>query len=143
MFWTDFDLTTPWRDLYRLKNEMNKVFSDYQPRTSTEYPAVNIWSSADDALLTAEVPGIDAQNIDLSVSGDTVTLKGELTPEELKEDEGYNRQERTYGKFARSIKLPFVVDNSEVEAECKNGILRIKLPKTEDAKQKKITIKSS
>jgi HSP20 family protein len=142
MLWTDFDLITPWRDLYRLKDEMNKVFSGYQEKTSAEYPAVNIWSSADDALLTAEVPGIDAHNIELSISGDTVTLKGELTPEELKEDEGYHREERPNGKFARSIKLPFIVDNNKVEAECKNGILTVMLPKAESEKQKKITIKS-
>ncbi|MGA1824674.1 MAG: Hsp20/alpha crystallin family protein [bacterium] len=142
MLWTDFDAITPWRDLYRLKNEMNKIFSDYQTRTSAEYPLINIWSSADDALLTAEVPGIDAHNIELSISGDTITLKGETTTEKLKEEECYHRQERPYGKFTRSIKLPFIVDSNKVEAECKNGILKIKLPKTEDTKQKKITIKS-
>jgi HSP20 family protein len=143
MFWTDYDLITPWRDLYRLRDEMDKAFSDNRVRTSTEYPAVNIWSSSDDIVLTAELPGIDTKNIDLSISGDTLTLKGERNPEELKEDESYHRQERSQGKFVRSIKLPFIVDNNKVEAECKNGILKIRLPKAESEKQKKITIKAS
>jgi HSP20 family protein len=143
MFWTDFDLVTPWRDLYRLRDEMDRVFSDYQVRTAVEYPAINIWSGADDVLLTAELPGIEAHDIDLSISGDTLTLKGERHAEKLKEDESYHRQERPHGKFVRSVKLPFVVDNDKVQAEYNNGILKVKLTKTESAKQKKITIKSS
>ena len=143
MFWTDYDLLTPWRDLYRLRDEMDKAFSDYKVRTSNEYPAVNIWSSNDDIVLTAEIPGIDIKDIDLSISGDTLTLKGERIPEVLKEDESYHRQERSYGKFVRSIKLPFLVNNNKVEAEFKHGILEVRLPKAENEKQKKITIKSS
>lgn len=143
MFWTDYDLLTPWRDLYRLRDEMDKAFSDYKVRTSAEYPAVNIWSSTNDMVLTAEIPGIDSNDIDLSISGDTLTLKGERNPEELKENESYHRQERSYGKFVRSIKLPFFVDNNKVEANYTNGILKIRLPKAESEKQKKITIKSS
>ncbi|MGA1868004.1 MAG: Hsp20/alpha crystallin family protein [bacterium] len=142
MFWTDFDLVTPWRDLYRLKDEMDRVFSDYKVQTSTEYPAINIWSGADEALLTAELPGIDAQSIELSISGDTLTLKGERHAEELKDEESYHRQERPYGKFVRSVKLPFVVDSNKVAAEYANGVLKITLPKAESEKQRKITIKS-
>lgn len=141
MFWTDYELLTPWRDLYRLRDEMDKIFSDSKVKTTSEYPAVNIWSNNEDIILTAELPGIDSNDIDLSISGDTITLKGERKSEELKEDESYHRQERAQGKFVRSIKLPFIVDNNKVEAECKDGILRVKLPKAENEKQKKITIK--
>lgn len=143
MFWTDFDLVTPWRDLYRLKDEMERIFSGYGGATAAEYPAINMWSGADDVVLTAELAGIDAHDIDLSISGDTLTLKGERHAEELKEEEGYHRQERPNGKFVRSVKLPFVVDNSKVEAEHNNGVLKVKLEKAESAKQKKISIKSS
>lgn len=142
MFYTDFELINPWRNLYRLRDEMDKTFTDYRERASSEYPAVNIWSGTDDAILMAELPGMNANDIDLSISGDTLTLKGERHPEELKEDESYHRQERLYGKFVRSIKLPFIVDNNKVEAECKNGVLKVRLPKAESAKQKKITIKT-
>lgn len=142
MLWTYYDVANPWRELYRLKDGMEKILSNYQNKTASEYPAINIWAGADDAILKAELPGMDAKDIDLSINGDTLTLKGERSPEGLKEDEGYHRQERAHGKFVRSIKLPFVVDNNKTEASCKNGVLKVVLPKAEKMRQKRISIKS-
>jgi len=134
------------REVDRLQQEMNRLFEAYTParlRPAPGYPAVNIWTSENGLKLTAEVPGVHPENIDINVVGETLTLSGERKVDDLKEDARYHRQERGYGKFTRSIQLPFPVDVNQVEATFKNGILNLALPRAEEDKPRKITVKSA
>ena len=134
-----------WRDMDRMQREMNRLFDTYYPvrlRTAPSFPAMNVWSSEEGLILTAEVPGIRPEDIDVSVVGETLNLTGARKPEELKEGTRYHRQERGYGKFSRTIQLPFPVDVNKVEATFKNGLLHISLPRAEADKPRKIAVKS-
>jgi len=134
------------REVDRLQNEMNRLFEAYSParmRTAPGYPAMNIWTSEDGIKLTAEVPGVHSDDIDINVVGETLTLSGERKADELKEGARYHRQERGYGKFTRSIQLPFPVNVNQVEATFKNGVLNVSLPRAEEDKPRKIAVKSA
>jgi len=131
-----------WREMDRLQREMERMFDSNNGhlRPAPGYPAMNVLSSQDGLAITAEVPGIDPDDIDISVVGETLTLSGERQPEELPESVQYHRQERGYGKFTRSIQLPYAVDTSKVEATFKNGVVHISLPRAEADKPRKITV---
>ncbi|MBN1665983.1 MAG: Hsp20/alpha crystallin family protein [Anaerolineales bacterium] len=135
-----------WREMTQLQNEMNRLFEDYSPRhqrTAPGFPAMNVWADENSVLITAEVPGIDPKEIDVNVLGDTLTVSGSRMPDDLPEDVRYHRRERGYGKFSRSMRLPYTVDVKNVDAKFKNGVLNITLPRAEADKPKKITVKSS
>jgi len=135
-----------WRELNQIQRDMNRVFDGYAPvrtRTAPSYPALNIWSNEEGLVVNAEVPGIDVEDIDISVVGETLTLSGARKSEDLEEGARYHRQERGSGKFNRSVELPFPVDTDKVEATFKNGVLQISLPRTEADKPKKIVVKSA
>ena len=142
MLWTNYDLYNPLDELQRMKEELNHVFSRFGNTKSYEFPVVNLWSNTDDILLTAELPGVKDKDIDLAINGDIFTIKGERRIEEPEEGKAYHRQERVHGKFSRTIKLPFAVNNDAVEASLKNGVLKVSLPRAESDKLKKITITS-
>jgi len=133
----------PWMELDRLQREMNRLFDAYSGDGSAgEYPAVNIWTHGDGALLTAELPGIDPKDLDIAVHDDTVTIRGTRRHEELKEGETWLRRERSAGDFVRSYSLPFSVEADKVAATYRNGILELTLPRAEADKPKRITVKT-
>lgn len=135
-----------WRELNQIQRDMNRVFDGYSPvrtRIAPSYPALNIWSSEEGLVVNAEVPGIDVEDMEISVVGETLTLSGARKSEDLEEGARYHRQERGYGKFNRSVELPFPVDIDKVEATFKNGVLQISLPRSEADKPKKIVVKSA
>ncbi|MGD8750280.1 MAG: Hsp20/alpha crystallin family protein [Anaerolineales bacterium] len=145
MYWR---LRTPsvWREMDKLQREMNRLFSDFYPRrirTAPSYPAVNIWTDEEDAFVTAEMPGINSDDIDISIVDDNITLSGTREPDGLDEETRYHRRERGYGKFTRTIQLPFNVDVEHVDAVFENGILQISLPRAEADKPRKISVKTS
>ena len=140
-----YSIPTVWREMDRLQREMNRLYEVSYPsryRPAPSYPAVNVWSNEEGLQITAEVPGVAPKDIDISVVGDTLTLSGIREPDELREGTHYHRQERGYGNFTRSIQLPFSVNVGKVEASFKNGVLEIVLPRAEEDKPKKITIKA-
>jgi len=125
---------------------MSRLYDSYAPvrlRPAPGYPAMNVWVGEEGLTLTAEVPGINPEDIDINVVGETLTLSGERKPNELKEDFRYHRQERGYGKFTRSIQLPFAVNVSKVEATFSNGVLNIAMPRAEADKPRKIAVKTA
>lgn len=146
MFWQDFGRFgrgwDPSREIESLRREMNRLFARTSPWEAPEFPAMNIWVRDDDALVTAELPGIDAKDLDISVIGDTMTLSGNRKADELKEGESYHRQERGSGSFARTVRLPFKVEADKVSAKYERGVLQITLPRAEEDKPKKIQVKS-
>lgn len=140
-------LSTPsiWREMERMQREMNRLFNDYTPfryRAAPSYPALNLWADEESVVVRAELPGLTPEDIDISIDDGDLTLSGRRSREELPEDATYHRQERNYGSFTRSIRLPFKIEADEVEATMKNGVLTLTLPRAEEDKPKKITIKT-
>jgi len=131
-----------WGELDRLQRQMNRLFEPFAGGQSNtgNFPAVNLWSGEDKALLTAELPGIDPDKLEVTVKDNTVTIRGIREREELKEGESYLRQECGAGTFVRSIALPFKVDDARISAEYQKGILQLTLPRAEADKPKKITV---
>ena len=139
--WRFGRIADPLTEVQRLQREMNRLFSGATEFYTHDFPAVNVWRSAEGAIVTAELPGIDPAKLDISVVGDILTLTGSREIEALKEGESYHRQERTHGRFARTLQLPFQVNAAKVEAKYEKGILQITLPQVEEEKPKKIAIK--
>jgi HSP20 family protein len=105
------------------------------------WPAIDIAEEEDSITVRAEVPGCKAEDIDISVYGNKLTISGEKKLTDEKEEKGYYHVESTYGSFRRELSLPTDVDQDKIEAECKNGILSIKLPKAAKAKALKVKVK--
>ncbi len=134
------------RDMERLQREMNRLFSSwpgFDVRPAPAYPAMNIWANEDGAIVTAELPGCDPEQLEISVVGDTLSLSGSREAEDVPEDAVYHRNERGCGAFSRSFQLPFAVEAEQVEASFANGVLHIELPRAEADKPKKIAVKAS
>ena len=141
MLWTEFNNNTmidPWREFERL----NRMFSRVSSQRSREFPAVNLWVDSEHAVLTTEIPGIEPDDIDISVVGKSLVLRGSRKADDLKEKEAYHRKERWQGQFSKTIELPFKVETAKVNASFKKGILCITLPRAEEEKPRKIDIKS-
>lgn len=135
-----------WREMDRLQREMNRLFEDYSPsrvRSAPSYPAMNVWTNENGMIVTAEVPGVRPEDIDINVVGETLTLSGQRLLDETGEAARYHRQERGYGKFARTLQLPFPVAVEQVEATFKDGVLSVQLPRAEEDKPRKISVKSA
>ena len=132
-----------WREMDRLQKEMNNLFSDFSPtrtRTAPSFPSLNVWADEESVMITAEIPGVKADDLEISVDGGNLTISGSRTADEIPEGGIQHRRERGYGKFTRSINLPFEVETDEVEASLKNGVLHLMLPRAEEDKPKKISI---
>lgn len=135
----------PWRELEQLQREVDRLFrSRTAGRTqSPEVPAVNLWRGEGGAVLTAELPGLDPNELDVTVEGNTVTIRGNRPQEQLDEGARYHRQERASGRFARALELPFRVDPQKTEAKYERGVLTVRLTQVEEEKPKKINISAS
>jgi HSP20 family protein len=125
----------------RMQREMNRLMGQSR-LVAPGFPATNVWSGADSVVVTAEIPGVDPDQLDISVVNETLTLSGERNLVELAEGEKYHRRERGYGRFNRTIQLPFRVAADKVEASFNNGVLQINLPRAEEDKPKKIVVKA-
>ena len=104
-------------------------------------PALDVYDQKDDLIVKAEIPGLSKEEIDISLEGNMLTIKGEKRKEEEVKEEDYYRSERAYGAFSRSIELPAAVQTDRVNASFKNGVLEIRLPKTEEAKKNVVKVK--
>ncbi len=141
----------PFRDLVSLQERMNRLFDDSfrgVARTGEEdwalggswAPAVDIFELEGNIVLKAELPGVEAKDVDIRVENNVLTLRGERKFDNEVKRESYHRVERSYGTFSRSFTLPTVVDTGNIKAEFKEGVLRVTLPKREEAKPKQIAI---
>ncbi len=131
----------------QIRQRLNQLLSFDSPLSATNglsaFPALNTWLSEDGALVTAEIPGVTPDALELSVVNDTLTVKGAREELALKDGESCHRQERGTGSFSRTVQLPFDVEADKVEASFRKGVLEIKLPRAESEKPKKITIKAN
>jgi len=138
----------PFRDMVTLREKMNRLFEDSLAQkgedkdrfTSNWAPAVDIYETANELVLTAEVPGIDEKDIEIKVEDNTLTLKGERKFEKETKEENFHRIERSYGSFFRAFSLPNSVDPDRIQAEHENGVLRVVMPKRQELKPKTVKI---
>jgi len=147
MFWDDFSnqgrVLSSWREFERLQREVNRLFTDLRDPGETAFPPVNVWTNPEGAIVSAELPGIDANKLDISVLGNSVTINGQREAEPVKEGSTYHRRERLTGRFTRTLEVPFRIESAKVTAEYKRGVLNINLPRAEDDRPKQIAIKAS
>jgi HSP20 family protein len=127
----------------RLQEQVNGLFASGSAgvATTAEAPALNVWAGEEVLHATAELSGIDPDQIEVSVHGDELTLRGNFPERQLKEGERWIRRERPAYVFTRTLRLPFRVESEKVTAEYKNGILSLSLPRAEAEKPQRIQIK--
>lgn len=140
----------PFRELISLRDAMDRLFEESFVRPwgwiapITESLAVDMYETKDEIVVKTAVPGVKPENIDVSVVGDTLTIKGEFKEEKEEgvEKGNYIRRERRYGSFSRSLSLPTAVNVEKASAEFEHGVLKLTLPKAEEVKPKTIEIKA-
>jgi len=135
----------PWPDLGELRRRMDEVFDRFPAGTATHagvFPPVNLFEAGDAYVLTAELPGLRAEDIDVSVERDRVTLRGERRIEYPK-DASLHRAERRGGAFRRTVQLPVELDGEKVEAIYRNGVLTLRIPKAAEHQPRRINVQSS
>ena len=134
--------------LTSLQDRMNGLFDSFfnggrhGVRLEHLWPSIDVVETPETVQVKAEMPGIEPEAIDISVTADTLTIKGEKTAEKEEKGKTWHRRERSAGQFVRSITLPVSVDPDHVEAVNEAGVLTITLPKRELAKTKRIVVKS-
>jgi len=141
----------PWRpfgELGSVRSEMDKLWNKFLgetpfARSFTEgwSPSIDISETKDTLVIKAELPSLDTKDVNVSISGDLLTIKGEKKKEEEEKDEHHHYMERYYGSFLRSFQLPVNVKTDKIEATFDKGVLKVTLPKTEEAQKKEIEIK--
>jgi HSP20 family protein len=141
----------PFREVSRLRREMDRLWDDYfgsgrrglKPLQMEFAPAVDVKETAEAVVVKAEVPGMDAKEINIALMGDVLTIKGEKKSEREEKEENYHLVERSYGSFSRSVTLPAAVDLDKIEAKYDKGVLTVTCPKKEEVKPKAIEIKTA
>ncbi len=142
------------RSIISLQDEMNRLFDDFMNDTNTNFrfwkggnsfPVVDIIENEKDFKIRAEFPGMDPDDIEISVTEGFLTIRGERTEEMKEEDENYLRREASYGSFNRTLPLPQTADTEKADATFKNGIITINVPKKAEAlqKPKKLIVKKA
>jgi HSP20 family protein len=137
----------PGREVDTLQTEMNRVFDaffDSRPGkggTAQRWvPAMDLVEDKNDLVLRADLPGLSEDDVNIEVKDGVLTISGERKTEEKKEDEGYYRVERAFGRFSRSLSLPDGIDPEQVKARFDNGVLEVRIPKPEERKPHRVSI---
>ena len=141
----------PFRDLMGLQERMNRLFDEsYRANRGADAdewalggswaPAVDIYEQDGNIVMKAELPGVDPKDVDVRLENNTLTLRGERKLDKEVKQDNYHRVERSYGAFSRSFTLPTVVDQGNIKAEYRDGVLKLTLPKREEAKPRQIQI---
>jgi HSP20 family protein len=136
----------PFRELSKVQDQVNRLFEDSFLRRTGESsltvwaPEVDIHETSDALVLEADLPGIDEKDLDIRVENNMLTIAGERKFEKKVNEENYLRVERSYGSFTRSFSLPHTINTDQIQADYRNGVLTIRLPKREEAKPKKIKV---
>jgi HSP20 family protein len=143
-------LWSPTHELSRIRNEINRLFEDpfgfVTPSASFFEgwePAVDIFEDHDRIFVRAELPGMKREDISVSLEGSTLTISGERKHEVERKSGDTYRSERYFGRFQRSVTLPHAVDADKIQANYKDGMLSVTLPKSEQSRLKKIDVKAS
>lgn len=142
---------SPLKELEEMRRDMDRLFEEFfapsrrrrgwvKPEVGIIVPNIEMYDRKNEIVVKAELPGVTKEDIDLSITKDSLTLKGEVKKEEEVKEENYYSSERSYGSFTRTIALPVEVESEKAKASFKSGVLEIVLPKKEDAKPKEIKI---
>ena len=140
--------TRPIQDLFSIHNEMSRLFDNWtrparyrvEGQSLDWMPVVDILEADEHVEIRAEIPGLSEQDVQVSVTDDVLTLKGEKTQESEENDKKYHRVERSYGRFQRSFTLPANLNPEAIKAKFTNGVLAVSIPKVEKVKPKEIQI---
>jgi len=137
----------PFRDLMSIQNELNRLFGrtyagEVGSVGGTWVPPLDIYETDEKFVVTMELPGIEADDVDVSVEDSTLTVTGERRFYAEVDEESFHRVERRYGHFVRSLALPSTADAEHIAASFDKGVLTIEVPKLEQAKPRKITVKA-
>ncbi|KPK78757.1 MAG: molecular chaperone [candidate division Zixibacteria bacterium SM23_73] len=138
----------PFRDLMTLREKMNRLFEEAfitrgeekELFSGTWTPSIDIYETEHALILSAEVPGIEENDIEIKIEDNTLTLHGERKFNKETKEENYHRIERAYGSFHRSFTLPNYIDQDKIKAEHENGILKITMPKKKELKPRKVNV---
>ena len=136
---------TPFSGLLDLQDEMNRLFNSFFSPTEVAeaadfIPGIDVSETKSDIRVKVDLPGLTEKDVEVNLSGDVLTIKGERKEETEEKDENYYRKERVYGTFIRQIQIPKKIKADQVKAKFKNGVLHITLPKAEEAIEKGIKI---
>lgn len=138
-----FGASDPFADMRRVQGEMNRLFDGLgTSRHSTVYPPVNFWAGQDSIVMTAELPGLSEDDIEITVKDTMISLKGSYRDHGEDEEVAWHRRERPKGTFSRSVELPFRIDADNIDARFEHGVLTVEMQRPEDDKPKRIKIKS-
>ncbi|WKZ35709.1 MAG: Hsp20/alpha crystallin family protein [Anaerolineales bacterium] len=138
----------PARDMMTLREAMDRLFDDAFTRPLSlagnpwTVPAVDMYQTDNEVVVKAALPGIKADEVQINITGEVLTLKGEVSQKEEVKEKAYHIREQRWGAFERAVALPTNVVADKAKADFENGILTITLPKAEEAKPKTITIKT-
>jgi HSP20 family protein len=131
----------PFTEMRRMQDEIRRVFAEFEGQAaSATFPPVSLWVGSDSVVVTAELPGVGSDDIELSAGDDSLTIRGKCQPDVDAEKVTWHRRERTYGTFSRTIELPFRIDADKVRARFTNGVIEIELQRPEADKPKRISI---
>jgi len=132
-------------DPFALMRSMLRDFDRLTPALTVRpaFPAVNVWQGDEAAAITAELPGIDPADIEITVKDNVLTIAGERKAPQVPDSARWHRNERSYGKFSRAVRLPFAASQDKVEARMTNGVLRIVVGRPEEDRPRKIEIKAA
>jgi HSP20 family protein len=147
MIYRRYSVPTVLEEMGRMQREMNKWMGGFtfeRPLGAAVFPAINAWTTDDEEVVVAQLPGVNPDEIDLSVVNDVLTISGERKTVDGVEnvETRYHRRERTNGKFSRSIQLAFAVAADKITAGYEDGVLKVTLPRAEADKPRKITVQS-
>jgi HSP20 family protein len=133
-----------WDPFRELQREVGRILESFDPFLTTRrvqvYPPMNLYDSGDRYILSAQLPGIAPGEIELTITGETLSMRGERKRPAALPDDSYRRQERPMGRWSRTVTLPARVDGSQVSASFSHGILTIVLPKAEEARPRHIAV---
>ncbi len=142
-----WELTTwkPFKELGIMRNEMDRLWDSFfegkpRVRIGEWFPSLDVAETKNDIVVKVELPGMDQKDIDISLSDGHLIIKGEKRQEKEEKEENYHFIERSYGTFTRSVQLPKEVKHDKISASYKNGVLKVVLPKSEEAKKKEVKI---
>ena len=140
----------PFRDMVNMRSEFDRLFDEVMdaPRLRWQEPtnwglALDVVEDEENFMIKASVPGVDPNDLDITITDNVLTIKGEIKEDETVEQERYHLRERRFGTFARSVTLPVPVNADAIEATYEHGILNLYVPKTEEIKPKRIAIKTA
>jgi HSP20 family protein len=137
----------PFREMVTLRDAMDHLFEDSftAPHSWTQNwagtnLALDVYETKDDVVVKATLPGVKPEEVEITITGDVLTIRGQATEEKQVKDQNYIHRERRYGSFERTVRLPDGLKSDKADAEFENGVLTLRLPKSEESKPKTIKI---